>query len=133
MQDECGKLEVPAMILQPLCENSIVHGMSAILKRVHILVSARVENEYLFLSVSDDGEGISEETINNINQKMRQHKKCGEEGIGIKNTFERLQMFCNGKADFAIESVPMEYTIVTFIIPLKDQFDKMCKKEVESE
>ena len=75
MQDECGKLEVPAMILQPLCENSIVHGMSAILKRVHILVSARVENEYLFLSVSDDGEGISEETINNINQKMRQHKK----------------------------------------------------------
>lgn len=121
------------MILQPLCENSIVHGMSAILKRVHILVSARVENEYLFLSVSDDGEGISEETINNINQKMRQHKKCGEEGIGIKNTFERLQMFCNGKADFAIESVPMEYTIVTFIIPLKDQFDKMCKKEVESE
>lgn len=70
LSEDCLKVEVPNMILQPLFENAIKHGVYESLDSVKIKISCNKEGEYLRISVS-----------NNFDSKAAPRKG---EGIGIK-------------------------------------------------
>ncbi len=76
---ELAGYEVPGMILQPLVENSVKYGVSALSRPVTVTISAREEYGRLVLTVGDDGPGTAKQT-----------KRTGF-GIGLANVRDRLE------------------------------------------
>ncbi|XOQ25376.1 MAG: hypothetical protein ACFWTM_03410 [Mitsuokella multacida] len=68
LQDEALTCIVPRMILQPLVENSILHGPSEEHPVCHIQVMARCEGGQLWLSVHDDGQGMTDSCMRALEQ-----------------------------------------------------------------
>jgi two-component system LytT family sensor kinase len=98
---------VPSMILQPLVENSVRHGLSSKVDGGTIRVRSRVIDDRLHLSVEDDGVGIPETKLATL----------FEQGIGISNVNERLQVLFAGDYRMWIDSRPGEGTHTEIEIP----------------
>ncbi|MDQ4121598.1 MAG: histidine kinase [Acidobacteriota bacterium] len=91
VETETLDARVPNLILQPLVENAIKHGIAPLATTGKITIEAKRENGFVRLSVSDNGAGLSK-TAN------------GENGIGLKNTRERLKKLYGEKQQFEIAS-----------------------------
>jgi two-component system LytT family sensor kinase len=93
--------QVPTMILQPLIENSIKHGLAAKLEGGTIRLTGTTRNDgeelRLLLAVEDDGVGIEEARLGTILQQA---------GIGVSNVNERLQVLFGGSYRLEIASRP---------------------------
>jgi signal transduction histidine kinase len=74
------RASVPQLVLQPIVENAVRHGVDTVTGEVHVRVTARREDDRLVLSVSDRGPGI--EDVNGA---------LGGGGIGLSNTVARLR------------------------------------------
>lgn len=83
---------VPKLILQPIVENALYHGIKLSPKCGTIRISARLQQEMLILTIRDDGIGMTEEQLAQIFEP-----KDGERGIGILNVQNRIQL-CYGTA-----------------------------------
>jgi two-component system LytT family sensor kinase len=91
---------VPSMMLQPIIENSIKHGLSSKVDGGEICVRSRLENARLHLTVEDDGVGIPEPKLATL----------FEQGIGVSNVNERLKVLFGNDYRMWIESKPGEGT-----------------------
>ena len=112
--DVSGCYMIPHMTLQPLVENSIYHGVEKMLKPCTIDVKIEEDKEGIIISVSDNGPGMTGEeleAVRNFTAETKGH------GIGLKNIYERLKMAFDDKADFHINSVCGEGTVVTIRLP----------------
>ncbi|HTP85963.1 MAG TPA: histidine kinase [Bryobacteraceae bacterium] len=98
---------VPSMLLQPLIENSIRHGLSSKVEGGTVRVSSRIENGRMLLLVEDDGVGISEARLSRL----------FELGIGISNVNERLKVLFGDGYKMWIDSKPGEGTRTGIEIP----------------
>ncbi|HYO84040.1 MAG TPA: sensor histidine kinase [Bryobacteraceae bacterium] len=85
---------VPGMLLQPLVENSIKHGLSSKVDGGTIRVRSRIERGRLHLLVEDDGVGIPEPKLATL----------FEQGIGISNVNERLKVLFGNEYRMSIDS-----------------------------
>lgn len=106
---ELYSLKIPALILQPLVENSIKHGISNKKEGGKINISANIEKENLVLQVSDTGAGLNETKISANRQK----------GVGLSNVENRLQSYFGSSANFTIENKTAVGTVAEVSIPLK--------------
>ena len=104
--EECKKVEVPNMILQPLFENAIKHGVYESIEKVTITLRCKRENNYLKISVS------------NVYDKDTTPRKG--EGIGLRNINNRLKLIYNLNNLLQIEDKENLFTVNIFI-PLKEQ------------
>lgn len=105
---------IPHMTLQPLVENAITHGVDRMLTECTITVTVREEPEKIWMQVSDNGPGMTQEeleAVRTFTMKPKGH------GIGLKNIYERLKMAFDQEAEFEISSAPGEGTVVTIKIP----------------
>jgi len=104
--------QVPAMLLQPLIENSIKHGLAPKLEGGTIRLESRFERRpeglRLLLSVADDGVGIEDQRLASILQQP---------GIGVSNVNERLSVLFGGAYRLSVTSQPGEGTRTTIEIP----------------
>jgi len=98
---------VPSMLLQPLIENSIRHGLSSKVDGGMVRLSSRLENGRILLLVEDDGVGISEARLSRL----------FELGIGISNVNERLKVLFGDGYRMWIDSKPGEGTRTGIEIP----------------
>lgn len=95
--EELFPLEVPKLILQPIVENAIVHGIQEMEEPGRILLEARMEGEYCVVQVEDNGLGMGEEQIAKIqcdfdSYEIDHESEEGEERIGLYNVYSRLVM-----------------------------------------
>lgn len=90
IEDECKNMLVPKLILQPLVENSVIHGIEPLEDGGKLIVEARMETDGLHLSVCDDGVGFDVMAL-------------GKGGTGLRNVSERLK-FVYPEATFQIFS-----------------------------
>lgn len=90
--EELKKLQVPALILQPLVENAIKHGISESKAGGEVRISAMLEGDVLRLTVADTGPGLTS------------GKTAKGGGVGLKNINERLNSYYGGKAGLEIKS-----------------------------
>jgi sensor histidine kinase YesM len=102
---------LPGMLLQPLIENSCVHGVAEMLKGAVVTVTAGSRNGALFLSVEDNGKGISAERLEEIISGQ-----SGERHIGLVNAKRRIEMLYGDSATFHIESTEDVGTLVSITI-----------------
>lgn len=90
---ECQNALVPSMVLQPLVENSIKHGLDATSAEVCITIEAQREANDLVLTISDNGRGCSD-----------LQRALNEGGIGLRNVRERLSLLHGTQGRFQIAS-----------------------------
>lgn len=115
---EEGLEEIPVvkLILQPLIENAINHGLKEG-KQGLILVGVKKVEDELLLSVQDDGYGIKPEDRQALLDSLRAENPA--KGVGLKNVFQRLRLTYGPKADLTIDSELDVGTTVTLHIPLE--------------
>lgn len=98
---------VPSMILQPLVENAIRHGIGPKIEGGTITLRSSRKNGRLSVEVIDDGVGIPED----------RQLEVYDSGIGISNVRERLKVLYGQESTFEIESKPGKGTSIRFEIP----------------
>ena len=104
---------VPTLILQPLVENAIKHGISQIEGQGIITIKAWKEEEQVHIRVSDNGPGANSEN----------GQKHPSNGIGIRNTIERLETLYGTSQQFSIESPPSGGFIAYITLPFHTSND----------
>lgn len=115
--DEVLGYETPALLLQPLVENAIVHGLRDIEQGGDVIISARVDGSMLRLSVSDSGKGMSEDDIALALAAADPDDTSPQRGIGLHNVVRRVALATNGRGRVEIASEPGHGTRVTILLP----------------
>jgi two-component system sensor histidine kinase YesM len=103
---------VPKLILQPIVENAIYHGIKLKPEGGKITVLAAMEGTDIVFRVTDTGAGIRTDKLEEINTNLREGKQ-GEEGYGIYNVNERIKLYYGTMYGVSAESVYGEGTTVT--------------------
>lgn len=110
-------ISMPKLILQPIVENAIYHGMSSVRSGGKITVAAsRTEHHILLITVSDNGKGMSAEQVSNLNGYINEENELFK-SIGMRNVNRRIQLFCGSGYGLTITSTPDEGTTVFVRIP----------------
>lgn len=111
VQPEVVDALVPNLVLQPLVENAIRHGITKSASAGRIEVKAARGNGKLILEVFDDGPGI----------KDLESNKFKSNGIGLANTQRRLEQLYGDDFSFELRGVETGGTLVRVVIPLRKQ------------
>lgn len=109
---------MPNFLLQPLIENSIMHGLENQLKKGVLRIQIHRE-DWLYFTVSDNGKGIDKEQIEQLMKQCKDMKS--RTAIGLKNVYRRLQLLYGKDCRFVIESALDQGTIISFRIPVITQ------------
>jgi two-component system LytT family sensor kinase len=99
---------VPSLILQPLVENAIKHGLTRKVGAGHITIRSRRHLDRLILDVEDDGLGISDERL----------QTAMSSGIGLSNVDERLRVIYGATARVALKGSPGRGATAHLEIPI---------------
>ncbi|MEC0368728.1 cache domain-containing sensor histidine kinase [Paenibacillus chibensis] len=116
---EIESLHVPPLIIQPLVENAVVHGLDnnaeGALVRVEIVRSG---NDALF-TITDNGIGISQDRLHKVMNSLADPEEREGERIGLRNVHVRLKLTYGESYGLSIHSLPGEGTAISFIIPME--------------
>jgi two-component system sensor histidine kinase YesM len=117
--DEAGQeIEVPPLIIQPLIENAVVHGLENVAEGGFVSLTTLVSDRVLRVEVVDNGVGISEDKINKINEALHDMEEEEEYRIGLRNVHQRLVMIYGDSYGLTITSELGLGTRITFEIPI---------------
>lgn len=130
LSEEALDKEIPRLLIQPIVENSIQHGISKSRKKGIITISLYIQDKSTVkILVTDNGVGIDPEKLKELNTKlsynndkyfMNLSKKVNGR-IGIENVNRRIKLFYGEQFGLKIESEKDEYTRVIVTIPLNQQ------------
>lgn len=115
---------IPKLTLQPILENSIIHGTELKLGAGNIYIHFECTQDRLIIRISDDGVGMDEETLEKLNRRLgRVHDSlgAGEEekgGIALANVNNRIHLIFGDEYGMHVYSVPGSGTDVEITIPL---------------
>ena len=112
-------VEVPKLILQPLVENAIYHGVKAKRGGGTITITGVPEGENLVFTVQDDGAGMLQEKVEELNRRMSERSVLDEQkSFGLFYIRERIQLCYGTGYGVHVESTLGEGTRVTITLPL---------------
>ena len=111
---------IPALVCQPLVENSVIHGMGSRTEGGNIWLRIKKDEDRLEISVRDDGRGMARE-------KLEQIRNTGKEGmagvvsngIGLSNVFGRLEGYFGTEFLFHVESQTEQGTWILITVPCR--------------
>ena len=121
--EDTEELMIPKLILQPLVENSIYHGIRLTGEKGIIKVSSFMEDGKLHITVWDTGIGMTQDTIDSV-LKIDEHPTSLDDslsGFGLKGTIERIRYYCGRDDVVKIKSELGEYTQIELILPLEEK------------
>lgn len=114
VEDCCLDYPILKLVLQPLVENSLYHGIREKRTSGIIIISAHELDDDIILSVTDNGVGISKDDIEAI---LKQERSGQVKSFGLWGTMERIRIFYGQNDCFKIESEPGKGTRITLTIP----------------
>ena len=117
VQPEVLECTTVKLILQPLIENAIYHGIKNRIEEGNIEVKAYIEDERIVFKIIDNGYGMKEEKIAKIYETFQNPEI--NDGVGVKNVYLRLKLYYGDDADLTIDSELDEGTTISLYIPLK--------------
>ena len=120
-EETCKKAQIPSMILQPLCENALIHGVMPVPKGGKIKIKAWRKDEIIYIKVIDDGIGFSKERLEEIRLRLKQDQYDDTQGIGMNNTIQRLKMYFQENVGCEIESEQGKGTVIILSFPVQMQ------------
>ncbi|MVB11664.1 Histidine kinase [Caprobacter fermentans] len=114
IEDSCLKYPILKLVLQPLVENALYHGIRRKGTSGIIKIAVRDSGETVCLCVADNGIGMSREEIGRI---LNQEKSSRSKSFGLWGTMERIRIFYGSQDCVQLESEPGKGTRITIIIP----------------
>ena len=117
--EELYHIQVLKLVLQPLVENAIYHGVKHRRGRGLVKVSGGFENSMLVLRVQDNGAGMTPERLEQVRRGLGANS-AESAGYGLFNVNKRIQLYYNLPQGIEIESAPGVGTTVTLRVPLRD-------------
>lgn len=126
ISDEDTELYIPKLLLQPVVENAIRHGLREKEGEGTVAIRAERKEDYLEIVVMDDGVGMEEEQVR-IMQETLDHPEIGRVdsngrlSVGMKNVYDRIKLNCGKEYGFKIESFLGVGTIVTYRLPIWEE------------
>lgn len=122
--DELYQQKVLKLILQPLVENSFYHGLNYCTAGDTITIQAKRDSTILYITVSDNGQGMTQEVLDELRAKLSEEASFTElghrnkQGIGLKNIHSRIELYYGRGYGLSITSTPGEGTSITIKIPV---------------
>ena len=130
VQENLLSLKVPRILLQPIVENSIVHGLEGRESGGKVEISISRSNQHVYIQVSDDGIGIEEEKLRQINEDLRNIRRgfqggvvgkggMGKAGMGVSllNIQERIHLLYGREYGLYLQSLENSGTDVCMVLP----------------
>lgn len=118
IDDVAKRFKILKLVLQPLVENAIYHGIKPKGEKGNIHISAKFIENFIILTIEDDGVGMNEEDIHKI---IDGNYKDNKTSFGLKGTIERLRIFYAERNLFTIESKKDQGTKVVINIPIEGE------------
>jgi|HigsolmetaGSP12D_1036236.scaffolds.fasta_scaffold00567_5 sensor histidine kinase YesM len=119
VDEECKAYQMPKMILYPLVENSIFHGILPALRKGRVLITITADEELLHVCVEDNGAGINGTELRKLREQLASPElEDNPDHIGLVNANNRLRLLYGDRSAFRIESLVGEGTRISFSIPL---------------
>lgn len=115
VMQEAQQCLVPRLILQPLVENAILHGMDLKHGQNELTIRISTDKDRLYLEVRDNGRGMSKDQIRELLTKKVKKTK-GLTAVGIPNVRDRLHLYYGEKAELSYESTS-NGTIARIFLP----------------
>ncbi len=119
IDDATLNIYIPKVSIQLLIENSIIHGMKDNRTSIDVQISCSLVDDTLIVIVKDDGIGMTEAQLYNINAMLQEdfEPTNSNKQIGLRNLSDRLKMLYNNQATLIIKSVYNKGTTITMNIP----------------
>ena len=111
-QDSILQLQLPPVLLQPIVENAIVHGIEPSESGGQVIIEVSVRNNYLLITIADTGVGISEHAPNAKDNDIS--------GTGLSNVRQRLHASYGDAADMTISENSPSGVVVQLSIPVNN-------------
>lgn len=112
--EDAGSKKIPKLLIQPLLENAIFHGVEFKKGEGLVIITARMDGEDVMVTVEDNGIGIAPEVIQKINRGEQLSEKTH---VGIVNVRERIQLNFGEKYGMKIESAQWKGTKIILTFP----------------
>jgi two-component system sensor histidine kinase YesM len=128
LEEETKGIPILKLLLQPIVENAIIHGLEKSPDEGHLYIRSRIVEESLHVEVEDTGAGISADRLMEINEEMdkitstsyfNSADKPSNLYYGLKNVKSRIKLYYGGEANLIVESQEGEGTKVTLLLPLR--------------
>jgi len=111
---------VPNLVIQPLVENAVVHGIEAKLGHGELRLTGWQEDDHIYIEIYDNGGGIDDEKLRRIFQTEQPEKEPADrERIGMVNVHRRLQLYFGEPYGLEVQSRPGAYTRIRLRIPMR--------------
>ena len=110
--------KIPKLVLQPLVENAIYHGIKYKEGKGVVQIEGQLEQKELILRISDDGIGMTEEQLAKIFEKRETDIR--KNGVGVLNVHERIQLYYGKDYGLRFSSTLGEGTVVEVHIPCEE-------------
>ena len=121
--DRLKGITVPKLILQPMVENAIKHGLRVREGVGNIAITAREENGVLIINVMDDGVGLDKERVDRLNEVLSagpgyvdEEKYCG---VGMRNVSDRIKLMYGEDYGYTVVSAKGMGTMIIFRLPVE--------------
>lgn len=131
MTEEFRQLKVLKLILQPLVENALYHGLKSCTCGSTITISGHADDRYLYIDVLDDGQGIDHVQMRDLRRLLNEEASFTELGhrnkqsIGLKNIHSRIELYYGRGYGLSITSQPGKWTNIRIKLPIIKQEDSL--------
>ncbi|MEH7547978.1 MULTISPECIES: cache domain-containing sensor histidine kinase [Bacillaceae] len=123
VNESIKKVPIPKLILQPIVENAIYHGIKERRGPGQILIKAEEYMGDLIIRIKDDGKGIPKEKLTALQENLEVCFSEAEErmglGYGMRNTQARIRFTCGDQYGLSIDSEEGKGTTVTILLPIE--------------
>lgn len=114
VEDAVLDVKTVKLLLQPLVENSIMHGFSGMEGTWRIVIRCRLEKDFLVFEVSDNGAGMPEDEVMSMNYRLASNSLATQsQSIGIANVAQRVKLAFGPASSVKLLSSPGMGTTVT--------------------
>ncbi|MCD9020769.1 sensor histidine kinase [Cohnella sp. NL03-T5] len=130
--DELRSIQIPKLILQPILENSVIHGIERKKTPSTIEIRCKALGEVLSITVGDDGVGMDSDKLAQIRTTLSRTDDEFAEGdsIGIANVYQRLRLLMGDQFEMNIRSESGKGTTVEMLIHVDDNIKKESRDHV---
>jgi len=117
MEPEILECKIPRLLLQPVVENALIHGIGPMDGQGMIVVKGFFYDEDIKIIVTDNGVGIPNQKLEALFQDELKNNFMHVNGMGITNVDERIKLYFGLQYGLSIASVPGLYTTIEITIP----------------
>ncbi|MCI9141715.1 MAG: sensor histidine kinase [Lachnospiraceae bacterium] len=119
VEPELEEYRILPLVVQPIVENSIIHGLESKEGAGNVSINACVVEGKAVISIEDDGLGISAAQLETMRQRLNRYDRQGHH-IGVANVHQRVRLKYGEEYGVTIESVENQYTKVTIVLPVQE-------------